>query len=77
MNEISRVIRLNFPCQIQQCGESQVEIRLPYSDKPLIPIASIDAIAPELSSAEKDKLSDDAHEWLLTQAIIRSIKIGG
>ncbi len=66
---------LAFPACVQQIDKNTVEIELPVYNGPFFAPNVIDGLAPSLSEAELDKLSEDIIVFAQTEALRRSIRI--
>ena len=69
------VIRLRFPCNVEQVGANEIEVATTLTEEAILRSDAMDIIAPDLSNEAKDKLSDDIHTFAFSEGLRRSIHI--
>ena len=72
---MTRTMIVEFPCKVQQIGDNVVAFQASVWDGPLFAQEAIERLAPDLSTAEQDRLADDVATFAYTQAIIRSLTV--
>lgn len=69
-------ITIKFPCVVKQTDERKVEMRVPYRRGiALLAHGAIDTLAPDLSTEDKDLLTEMIETYAFKQALRMSIRI--
>jgi hypothetical protein len=75
MEAKTRTLILRFSCPVAQISPHEISLIAAIYDGPIFHSEAIDVLAAGLSDADKDRLSDDASDFLQNEAIRRSIRI--
>lgn len=66
---------ISFPCDVKQISSTTVEIQVKSLDFPVLTQDVIEALAPDLSAEQQDRLGEDICEFAQAEAIRRSLRV--